>query len=249
MGTLIEKLHWLTIGDDFLFTKDGIPIDLSRPYALDRLIVRKGIRFVGDAASASAFEIVHRANASEWYAHKEGYTELGLLLLASLLQGRETVEITLGHPTSQIKQLFVYMRPREISMFLKVERPEMYASFEYYVQEVHKFPFSWPQQNPRDFDPEALPELVLSCSDYHANHADDAFEKADQLVVILEVPGLLSLAELWLDMGTEANERDEVCLENPLYGFGGVSQRSVEARFWLPGSLGFYTDELDDLRF
>lgn len=251
MKKLIEQLQNIALDGEFLFQKRLSKTDISKPVELKDLLFRKTERFMGYAAGDDLpFKSFDHINGIDFYAHKATYTTLGVLLFELLFSDQRYLEVQITQSQSQIKQFFIYL-DRENRHYTHTELPigqkETYTFYRYFSQAVDKFPLSSLTQ--RGLIADALPHFGLGCSDYHSNFKKDYAETADQLILTLTVTTLVQLAELFLDIGRIYNETDEICLENPLYGFGGVNERSIEIRFWLPDSFGFYTDDINDLKF
>ena len=250
--SIMKRLSSLSEDDPHLvFTPSLYGEDALRPIAADWLILRKGSRHITFCSDELLpFEVGTQTETVECYAHKTGYTHLGVLLFHLLLSGQSYAEVQLVHSDSAFTRLYLYReQPGPPDPLLSVRHPETYASYEYIPQKVSKFPFSGHSFSERDIDPKALPSFYLGWSDSRQAYQPNRIEQADQLIVMLDVAGLCALASLFIDMGRADNEQREVCLEHPTSGFGGVGPNSMEARFWLPNSMGFYTDHLDDLRF
>lgn len=244
---LIIKLQELEVDNDFLFTKGVSGIDISGKIELTDILFRKGGRFIGYAPPENLpFEICDRVESYDCYAYKKSYTTLGIILFELLFSSQPYIEINILNNQSEIKQLFVYVNRENKSAllpFLKVKQKEIFESFEFFPAKIDKYPFT------DIIDNENLPTFHFSCSNYQDIHTKNRIEKADQLILSTSISGLVFIAELFLNIGRIGNKQDEICLENPLYGVGGVSQTSIEARLWLPNSFGFYTEKIEDLKF
>ena len=244
---LIDKLQKLEIDNEYLFIKGFSSVDISEKIELNDILFRKRCRFIGFAPPEDLpFEICDRVESFDLYAYKKGYTTLGIILLELLFSHQSYIEINISNNQSEIRQLFVYVDRNNNSVlfpFLKVEQKETFKSFEYFPKKIDRYPFA------DIFDNNSISSFHFSCSNYQDIHTKDRIEKADQLILSTSISGLVLIAELFLNIGRIGNKQDEICLENPLYGFGGVSQTSIEARFWLPNSFGFYTEKIEDLKF
>ena len=242
---LLNKLQELELGNSYLFTKGTSAINISKTIGLNDIIFRKMGRFIGYAPPEDLpFERCNRVESFDFYAHKKSYTYLGVIMLELLFSDLSYLEIKVLNTQSEIRQFFVYIdRAYSYTPFLAVDQKETYKSFEYFSANIDRYPFRHHSGS------ENLPTFHFSCSNYHDIYTKDRIEKADQLILSVPVSGLVLVAELFLNIGRIENKQNEICLENPLYGFGGVSQTSIEARFWLPNSLGFYTDKIENLTF
>tara|TARA_R110002020_G_scaffold23460_3_gene78001 strand:- start:593 stop:1342 length:750 start_codon:yes stop_codon:yes gene_type:complete len=244
---LIEKLQEIETSKSYLFTKGFSKLDISTPIEMENILFRKMSRYIGYCPSEELpFEIYDKADSFDCYAYKESYTLLGIILCELLFGNQSFIEITVPNRQSEIKQLFVYVSRGNnpaLYPFLKVKQHETYHSFEYFSQNIGKYPFIDLYGN------ENVPTFRFSSKNHQDKQGKNQIEKADQLILSTSITGLIRMAELFFNIGKKDNKQNEICLENPLYGVGGVSETSVEARFWLPDSFGFYTDKIDDLRF
>ncbi len=249
---LIRNLQNLKIDELFKLTRGMSGIDISQPIDLSDIIFRKTRRSIEYVTSEDLpFIMNHTLEAFDCYAYKSTHTLLGIFLFELLFSDQSYMELKIQNQRSDFKQLFVYVDRENRPAFkhlLEIENKETYKSFEYYPQEVGKFPLSQFYQNPRSVvSKDDLVTFLFGCSDDRYTFSKEFIEKSDQLVISTTTNGLIQFAELLLDIGIHRNQIDEICLENPIYGFGGVSEKSIEARLWLPNSLGFKTEKLEDL--
>ena len=251
LSEVIKEIQNLEDYKDYRITKGFTSIDLSTPIEFNHILFRKTGRFMGYATTEKLpFEILSRVGGLDCYAYKSSYTLLGLLLFELLFSKQSFIELKIPDPKSDCKQVFVHVDRENIYHHgLEIENKETYKAFKYSYQDVQKFPFSEFPQNLRSFTKDQLPTFYLGWSNNQDAYSKEYIEKSDQLIIALTVSGLIQMAELLLDMGNIKSQQNEICLEHPIHGFGGVSQESIEARFWLPGSFGFYTDNIEDLRF
>ncbi len=229
---LINKISSLNIegSDKIKIQKDDLKITLSKPIILEDIIFRKTTHLYCDATVDTPFEICNNIVMIDWYAYKKAYTIMGLLLFKLLFSKHSYIELKINHPKSEIKQLFFYLN-KEKFLGLEVDQKETYKSYKYYASKVDKYPFS-------DLEDEVL-EFTLGCSKHLLEQF--GFEKqADQIIVSLDISGLITLAELFLNIGNINNQQTEICI-------AGVKHNEV--RFWLPNSFAFYTEDIDDLEF
>lgn len=248
---LITKLQAIDLDDEFIFSQGLSGLPLTKPIVLNDLIIRKHSRTMGYAGGENLpFESFDRINAVDFYAYKTTYTTLGVLLFDLLFQNETNwIEIQLPQANSEIKQFYIYLDRENThpTHELQILQKETYSHFRYFSQEVDKYPLT--SFTKRGFIANALPHFGLGCSNHHDSFSKDWLEKANQVALTLTVTSLIQMAELFLDIGRNENNQTEICLENPLFGCGGVNQRSIEARFWLPNSFGFYAENIEDLKF
>lgn len=247
LSELIQKIQNLEVDKEYLFIRGVSNIDISKPIELPDILFRKRSRFTGYVPQEDLpFEICDSVESIDCYAYKKSYTTLGIILLELLFSNLSYLEINISNKQSEIRQFFIYVdRKNNNSLFpfLKVEQKETYKSFEYFSAKIDRYPFAYISDN------QFLPTFHYSCSNYKDIHTKNRIEKADQLILTVSISGLIYISELFLNIGKTENKQDEICLENPLYGVGGVSQTSIEARFWLPNSFGFYTEKIEELTF
>ncbi len=249
MEQLIQQLANLKSDKKPFSIERGISgVDITKPIPLHNILFRKGKRGIVDANTSGElpFEICHNLEQPDCYAYKETYTALGIILLELLFSNNHYAQCTIPHKNSEIQQLFFYLdRETHNIRGLHKESLERYGAYCYSPNILEKYPVR------AEIDSEEqLSTFLYGWSESIAGQYGDApVMKADQLIVSLTVESLIWLAQLFLDIGNTYNTQTEICLENPLYGVGGVSATSIEIRFWLPGSFAFYTDNINDLQF
>lgn len=257
MNKIITKLIHLTPDTECTISKGITGLAISQPIEMEKMLFRKCTHGYGDTSIDLPFEIIENVGVAECYTHREELIKLGLICFELLFSDHPYVQLNISHKQSQLKQLFLYPqreKHHELTPFLKVDSKETYSAFDYYFSEVDKFPYSGFPGNTREMRDENLPYFSWSCSDTqpHIRWAtkQEQLQNADQLILSLSEIGLAHLGSLFFDMGNIHNSQTEVSLENPLYGFGGVDPRSIEARFWLPGSFAFFdAKSVDELVF
>ena len=243
--TISEKLSKLNIDSSYIFTKELFDGELKN-IQVANLILRKSKRSIHlgtDKDFPFEINIVH--GAIEWLTYKDVYLNFGILLFDLLFSKNAYATINITQANSQIKTIYFYLdRKKNDIVFLETAQNEAYKSYEFIPSKISKFPFS-------SFGSDAIktddaPAFYYGWSD---SKNTDKTQKADQLIITLNVVNLCKLAELFLNIGNKENNLDEICLENSIDGFGGVWHNSLESRFWLPNSLYFYSDDIDDMRF
>ncbi len=256
MNKLIKKLAHLKPDTECTIGRGISGLDISKPIEMNKTLFRKSTHSYGDALMDLPFEIIEDVDVVECYTYREELIKLGLILFELLFSNRSYVQLNISHKNSQIKQLFLHPQrgqTNELAPFLKTEQREAYSAFDYYFNEVEKFPYSGFPGNTREISDENLPYFSFGCSDpqAHINKTkEEQFRNADQLILSISEIGLAQLGSLFFDIGNIYNPQTEISLENPLYGFGGVDPKSIEARFWLPGSFAFFdAEDIDELVF
>ncbi len=242
---LIEKITNLKIEkEDYIFDKEMFKTTTSKINCND-LIIRKSKRHNSYGLETNIpFEIDLITNAVEYYAYKTTYVNLGLSLLNVLFGNKNYIEIAITHPNSEIKQLFFYLEKEQLTQaILEIDAERTYKTFHYFPEAISKFPFKKENGIPI----ENTPSFYFGWCNQSTNTKE--VSNADQLIIKLNTEALCNLTELFFNIGNKENNQDEICLEHPINGFGGVGYYSLETRFWLPNSLGFYNESLDNLTF
>lgn len=256
MDSIIKELLILKANgeDSFVFKKGKVLIDICKPIKLDSIILRKSrrsISYVGIDDNLP-FDINRIAESFDCYTYCQEYIKLGVLAFELLFHNQSYLEFDISHPLSEIKKIFIYQEQYKSSHpFLKIKQKQEYESYEYFPQKVSKFPFSGGGFSSERDEPlkDSLPQFDFGWSNENNSYVDNRVKKADQLIISLNENGICELASLFIDIGRDENKQDEICLEHPTLGFGGVKFNSIEAKFWLPNNIKFYCDNLDDLNF
>ncbi len=248
MKKLIQQLANLQSDIKPFAIKRGISgLDITKPIPLHNILFRKGKHGYAGTHLELPFEICHNLEKSDCYAYKETYTILGIILLELLFSNNHYAECTIPHENSEVRQLFFSLDRETHNIYgLHKESSERYDAYDYWPNILERYPVTTEPGSE-----EQLPVFSYGWSEsIVAGQSGDALTpQADQLIASLTVESLIWLAQLFLDIGNTHNTQTEICLENPLYGVGGVSPTSIEIRFWLPNSLAFYADNINDLQF
>ena len=175
-----------------------------------------------------------RVDGLWFFARKETYRYLGLLILSVVFHQRVSqVEVSLGHPHSEIKSLIVEYAPRNINELTAGYHTQPLA-FEYYPQLPDKHPFD------RCVLPKDLPCFELANSKNLA-FTDDDWKQRDMVKICGSDVGMALFAELLLNLSLSHNEQDEFELEGES-GYRGVGISSAEVKLFLPNHLA-WTEE------
>jgi len=175
-----------------------------------------------------------RVDALWFFAHKETYRYLGLLILSVVFHKQiSEVEVRLNHLHSEIKTLIVEFAPRSIGELTAGYHTQPFA-FEYYPQLPAKHPFD------RCVLPTDLPCFELSNST-NLNFTDEDWKQRETVKIFGSDVGLVMFAELLLNLSLPHNEQDEFELEGES-GFRGVGISSAEVKLFLPDSFA-WTEE------
>lgn len=243
------QLHTLKQGEELSILKADFE-GFQQVVTFEDLVITKRNRHIGfvDGDEKLPFEIMHQIGGVDFYGYKSTYESLGLYLFQLLFSNKEYIHLKLPRAQSEIQNVFLYIQRFVSNDFYLKSAPIVYTGYDYFREYIEKFPLSGRGFSERSVKEDACPTFLLACSDYQKNYDAERVKHADQLIISVTIDGLCALATVFLDMAAEENERDEVCLEHPTLGFGGTGANSLEARFWLPNSLGFYCDSLNDLK-
>lgn len=252
MTKFIQQLDALESDEDLLINREVLG-DFQQNITYASLVLGKKSRNIGFCEPPGVklpFETEHHLYGVDWYGYKSTFRDLGLAMFSLLFSHENYLAIKLSHPVSAIKILYIYFEKEQVEpSFLRVENQVSYKSYEYFRQMVDKFPFSSAALSGRSLLPIDLPGLNYGWGknrNYNLSY-NEQLQQANQVIVNISAGGLCALGSLFLDISASNSEQNEVCLESPSLGFGGVQENSLETRFWLPGSFGFYCDSLDDL--
>lgn len=191
------------------------------------------------------YEISDRTVGFIAYVEPEGLRRIGLWMLHLLFSGQDWAGLELTHPTSRIRHLYVELERPLPSPFLKTEGHPRYTAYEHWPQQVRRHPFAEiGMSGVERVAPQDRPLFAFGWSD-RKTAVSPRVTDADQLIIALTPAGLCAMASLFFDIGHKTLGHDEVDMEPPVVGFAATQPRSIEARFWMPGSLGFYADTLD----
>ena len=191
----------------------------------DRLYIAKGIH---------EYEDYFRADALWWFATKETYGQLALLILAVLFHpSPPEVTLRLTHPASEIQRLVVRYEYSPSDAYLDAgynTRPYAYA---YYPGESAWYDLG------RYRDVSDLPCFWLTAAEPRSDY-EAAWKARDTVIGFGTDVGAARFAELLLT----ASRPDNACVEYALEGDGSGPARSVgrwsaEVRLWLPDSYAW----------
>lgn len=194
------------------------------------------------------FELIDRSAGFEGFALPESYRRFGLWMLHVLLSGRDWAGLNLTHPASHAQHFYLHIaHPTAPYSGLQRDARPGFSGYVYCPTEVWRHPFAdhgmTPVQRVEEHD---RPLFAFGWRDTQAAYRWD-IAKADQIILQATPDGIAAMAALMIDMGHPTLGRDEINLEPPIIGFAATQPRSLEARFWLPGSIAFPGDDLDSL--
>lgn len=216
----------------------------------NELVITKKNRNIGFVGHNDAlpFEINHQVGGVDFHGYKSSYETLGLRLFQLLFSSESYMHLNLSREQSQIRHLFLHLDRTAAYDYNLKTKPLVAEHYTYFREAVEKFPLSGTGFSERCLREEDSPVFLWGWSESNLSYQENRQELADQLIISLTIDALGALATVFLDMAAAENELDEICLEHPSLGFGGTGINSLEARFWLPNSFGFYCESLDDLK-
>jgi hypothetical protein len=222
-GQVSQTMPTSTDGNlTILFSAQTLPVP-ELQLTSDRLIIKTCFHDDGPSFRVPAI----------WFqAPKLVYRQLGLLLLAVVFESAPNrIHLELMHPASDITHLLIDYPYRG------------YDPEEGYVTRQYGFPYSpaIPEKHPwihtPHRDPEDLPVFRLTNQE-ESIITDDQMQGCDTIVGFGLEEGSVRLAELLLNMSLPLNAVNEYVLERE-GRYRGVGPHSAEARFFLPGSVGW----------
>lgn len=249
---LSAQLAKLEEDRELCIAASDLPTPLAEITAFRDIIIDTDFRrFIGSAGQGEdrPYEMMDRTTGFMAYIEAEPLRRLGLWLLHLLFSDREWAGLELTHPTSRARWLYVQVeRPHPPQGFLRGEGGIRYTSYEHWSRPVHRHPFTdLPMSGVDRVAPHDRPHFSLGWSKPDMNWTLPVRD-ADQIIWDLTPDGLCALASLFFDMSHPTLGLNEVSMEPPFVGFAATQPRSIEARFWMPGSIGFYADTLDGIR-
>ena len=242
------ELAKLQLGDGGrVLQASDFPEQLAERAAFNDLVINRPMKrwIGGNDTYQEPFEILDLSLGHDWYAEAEGYRKIGLWMFHLLFSSRRYAGLELVHPQTKISTLWVAVEPMlyEYSLLRFDTSQPRATSYEYYPSQPVRHPFA---DTNRIYNEADRPMFRFGWSDQTLRYQGNP-HNADQIILSMTPVGLAELAGLLLDFSHPGSPLDEINLEPPFVGFAGTRPLSLEARFWLPGSLGFYCDRLDQL--
>jgi len=227
-GKIAASLPDTSDSDPFVVTENSLPCP-PQPISTAGLVVEKGLHEYGSS---------YRIDQLWFFAHKQTYRELGLLILACVFsKDVDKVELILTHQQSDIKKIIVESEKLHVDM--------LPLGYQGYFAKPFAFVY-WPEAQSslhplhslQVFDQD-LPQLLLTNEeDFCATEED---WKKRSVVLGFGTPlGAAHFAQLLLNIGFSETESQEFYLES-YSGNKSVAPGSAEARLWLPG--GYYWND------
>ncbi|MEH2238254.1 hypothetical protein [Nostoc sp.] len=224
-GQLEAILPATSDSEPFIVTENSLPCP-QQLISTGRLVVKKGV---------SQYGSWYQIDQLLFFAHKETYRQLSLLILGCIFSSNVgKVELLLTHEKSDIKKIIVESQNLDIDTLTGGFYAKPFA-FKYWPEVQHRL---HPLHNLQvsDWD---LPELLLTDEDDCCITEEDW--KNRSVIRGFGTPsGATRFAELLLNIGLSETERQEFYLESYV-GNKSVAPGSAEARLWLPG--GDYWDD------
>lgn len=251
-GGLAAQLPLIGPDDELVIAAGDFPEPLADHMAFNGLLIDTAFtRSVTWGGDDLPFEFFDSTPGFDGYAMPDGYRRIGLWLLHLLFSGRDWAGLHLTHPTSRARSFYVQIqRPMPSIHGLQADAPLRYSRYIYRPQQVWRHPFAGVEMTPVQRIEQAEDRPLFAFGWSSGQHTDLGHaRKADQLILQATPDGIAAIAALMFDMGHPTLGRDEVNMEPPYVGYAGTQPRSIEARFWLPGSFVFYADDLDGISF
>lgn len=239
--------------DKLIISAADFPDTLDDHSPFDGLVIDTShVRSLGWAGGSDLpFEVMDRTRGFDAFALPEGYRRFGLWLLHFLFSGREWAGLELTHPTSRSRWFYVHVQRPEADRYsgLQSAGPERYSAYIHRPARVSTHPFAgYDAISFGRLDSEHdRPFFAFGWSDGDVALQWD-ISRADQLIYEATPKGIAAMAGLMLDFPHETLGGDEINMEPAHVGYDATQPRSIQARFWLPGSFGFPEDSLDDIR-
>lgn len=224
-GKIASSLPATSDDDPFIVTENSLPCP-QQLISTARLVVKKGVHQYG-----SSYQI----DQLLFFAHKQTYRQLGLLILACVFsQNVGEVELLLTHKQSDIKKIIVESQNLDIDKLTGGFYAKPFA-FKYWPEIQCRLHPLYNLQIP-DWD---LPQLLLTDEEDCCITEEDW--KNRFVIRGFGTPvGATHFAELLLNIGLSETESQEFYLES-YAGNKSVAPTSSEVRLWLPG--GHYWDD------
>ena len=193
---------------------------------------------------ARPFEVIDKVDGFMTYAMDDGYRRLGLWLLHLVLSGRDWAGLELIHPKSRVSWLYAEILSPLASVY-GLQQSMRSDAYRYGPQEVWRHPFAGPDMTrvPR-VEPADRPRFAYGWSQPDPTCQHDR-RAADQLILQATAHGMAALGALLVDFPHAVLGAEEIDIEVPDIGFAATQPRSIEARFWRQGSIGFPEESLD----
>lgn len=222
---LAKKLPINSDGEkSFIFTSENLPIPDSL-IETTKLYVKKG-----EHVYAPSF----RADSITFYARKETYRYLGLLILSIVFHPEPSeICIKINHTESDVSNLIVEFEHPSLDQLYSGYHTKPFA-FEYYPSLPARHPFD------RCIKPENLPRFNLTNTEDFLMKEED-WKNRNTVRIFGSDYGLVIFAELLLNAALPQNEESEYELEGES-GFRGVGLSSAEVTLLLPGHI-YWFDE------
>lgn len=249
-AALSNRLAGLSEGEEATIGPDDFPTGLTDHTDFGGLVIDTAYaRQIGWAGGPDRpFEVFDQTHGFEGFAEPEGFRRVGLWLLHLLLSERDWVGLRLTHPTSRARAFYAeILRPMPNTHRLKMTGPQLYASYDYEPQQVWRHPFASSDMSPvHRLEAQDRPFFGFGWSAPEDGYGRN-IRSADQIILRATPEGIAAMACVLIDMAHPTLGREEINMEPPDVGFAGTQPRSLEARFWLPGTLAFPCDRLEDL--
>ena len=251
-SALADRVRDMGQDDDLTIRPEDFPATLADHLAFDGLAIDtsfiRSVEWGGE--DDPPFALTDWTLGFEGFALPEAYRRFGLWLLHILFSGRAWAGLELTHPVSRARRFYVQIdRPVNLPYGLQREGRERFSGYIYSPKQVWRHPFADSDMTAIErIQPQDRPLFAFGWSDQQDAYRHN-ISKADQIILHATPAGIAAMAALMIDMAHPTLGRDEINLEPPIIGFAGTQPRSIEARFWLPGTVAFPGKDLNSLYF
>lgn len=242
-GPLADRLTSVGQDEKFRFEPEMFPDKLAETTQVSNFVIRRPWRILsGQAGPNWPFELIQDYFGFDGFAEAATYRCLGLWLMHLVFSGRDFAGLALTHPDSNVSEFWVGVEHKDrMHGWLRTERPRV-LSYEFWPETPARHAFLDERAD------ELRPLFGFGYTDSQRRIAPDP-ACADQVIMQASPDGVAEMAALLMSFGMPWSEEDEVNLEPPHVGFGSTRPHSIKARFWLPRTIAFYADSLEDMNF
>jgi hypothetical protein len=214
---LLAQLPKILGEEDLIFDHHNLPILDNVSFDTTQIAVKK---------SWHSYDNYYKIEHFHLSAKPEYYQILGLVILCAVFQQKQ-VTIHLTNPHSYIKKLVIGFDEDRNAVGL-TEKPVRYHHYANEIRGRHPY---------NGMDNSYFPSIFLT-SDTDC-YTDADWAERNILLFGQTNKALAHLAEIFLDFGNPNNQQDELVFEGHA-GYSCLQPMSVEMRFWLPDSLGWF---------
>jgi hypothetical protein len=203
--------------DDLIFDHHNLPILNDLSFDTTQIAIKNSWHYYDNYYRIQQFHVS---------ANPEYYQILGLTILCAVFQKKQ-ITLNLTNPHSYIKKLLIGYNEDRNAVGL-TEKPTRYHHYANEIRGHHPY-FS--------LDNSYFPSFLLT-SDSEC-YTEKEWAERNILHIGQSNKALTHLAEIFLDFGNPNNQQKELAFEGHA-GYCCLQPMSVEMRFWLPDSLGWF---------